>query len=184
MIDSAIYKAMGSGDLRESPIFQKTFDWVFMIIAVGRPLRFSDEGDEITHEDFDLSAYQTLHEFFNLELNGLSQHQYSEYEQELRGTSLMDNLAYEVGVIVDNWIEIQPERDELRTFSQILATGVLFEVFKTEIHTGPLEKQLIASCENPKHLMLYKKLYGIEKAMNQFPQSIHRKKWLEEDFGI
>jgi hypothetical protein len=184
MIDSAIYKAMGSGNMTQSKILRKTFDWVFMAIATGSPLIIQDEDSEATHEDFDLSKYETLHEFFNSEVNGISPDQYSECEQELRGTSLMDNLAYEVSVIVDNWIKLEPEFEELRKFTQILVSGVLFEVFKTEIHTGSFEKQLIASCANPQHQSLYRALYRVDNAVKQFPDSCHKKQWLKSDLGM
>ena len=181
-----ILRAMGDGDLSASPILQKTLDWVFDMISKGKVFETTG-GVATTEEYFDLLKYERLHDFFN---NETQEKIYLKGSLGLPDESveddiiLMEALTDEAFSVVNCWISEQPDKSELLGLTSFMVAGVLTEIFKLEIASDVFEKEFVKRCTTPDKQTAYRNMFGTEKAIDHFPESPARKRWLEIDFGM
>lgn len=196
MVMQYLQKAMGDGDLSSSVIFQETFNWLIEKIVGGKVVEKEDfHGLQTTTYTrtqaprFDMSKYELLHDFLNNEYVSVPTTDYNTGEPSVETVSFSEGLAEVVKESTYKWLMAQEgltgaEKQALQQFSQFITAGMLTEIFKLNIREGQFELEFIKRCDTPERESHYQSFYGTRKAVQAFPQSTMKGKWLEEDLGL
>jgi hypothetical protein len=192
-------KAVGNGDLSASPIFQRAFDWLFSKLAEGDLVAENDyEGVKSTTytlhmtPPFELTKYGILHELLSSKSVLLTEPMTPDYgDDRLQQTPylFMEALADQIAHFTAMWIKDLKELDRaeaeaLRQFSTMINTGILNDMFHLPLVGGVFEDEFARRCESSAMQDVYQRCYGTRKAMERFPKSPMRGKWLESDLGM
>lgn len=199
MVMEYMQQAMGNGDLSSSPIFQKSFDWLFYHVAL--------IGDNVEHEEyeglpattvtghlvppFDLSKYTLLHDFLNNETVLLTEPDDSSYPDAVKqvrygySEAFADQIAHTTRLWIKDLDRLSgAEAESLRQFAQFITAGMLTEFFKLPLKDGLFENEFVKRCTTPELENRYQESYGTRRAMKWFPKSTQRGNWLQDDLGM
>jgi hypothetical protein len=196
LIEKYLMKAHGEGDLELSPVFQGTMDWLFEVICAGHdfdPYILAGKNEEHTRfvmtPSFDISRYETLHDFLTTESVLVSYSQSHREEIDEEPYCICEVLPDAIKQATVAWLKRENalngvDQGSVYNFATFVCTGVLGSMFGLPMHDGLFEKEMVKRCTTPEQQVVFGLFYGYQKAAKLFPKSKARGKWLEEALGL